>query len=125
MKIKILQKKQRGREDSFWYDGVIAAIGDYILIATGDIRVTFPSGESRKNDDAMQRALELGYKDEDLSKLGWINNNWFEVIRGTEKGGALVTVEACSTDLEEINVSYDYDGAIENLKAYYEEKILG
>jgi len=115
----IEQWKCRGKEDSFWYEGLIASIGDYRLIACGEIRVNFPKDEEwYKNGRAVEEAELKSYTDKDLKKLEWGNNNWFEVVKGTVKNG-IVHVEDCM----DCDVSYDYDEAIDKLLTYYHEKV--
>jgi len=118
LKLKILIPKiSKQRSDSFWYSGTIATIGTYELIASGDIRITFlDDGSSGKNGWAVHDAYNRGYKDKDLiesaGKIGWQNNNWFEVV---------CTHGECVLG----DVAYDYDEAIQLLKQYFKENIFG
>ena len=107
--MKIFTKKEKGREDSFWYyDQAIARIGSWLLIANGDIDVTFPDGQRRSGGDAVSYALDQGWKDKDLGKLEWNMNNWFEVL---EDGGG-----------DSGEVCYQYDEAIHLLKEAVKDK---
>ena len=130
MNIKKLQKKypdlkikvraQKGRQDSFWYEGDIATCNGYTLIANGDIHFhpVNPKTTSHANWEDIAR---LAKNDKGLAKVVcnegeskapyyWVNNNWFEIILpdGSDVMG---------------DVSYDYDEAIRQLLAYVEEKI--
>jgi hypothetical protein len=114
MKINTLQPKQKDREASFWYKGDIAILGNYKLIAVGDIRVNFQELQDDvwyKDEQAVDKALELGYFDEDLKDLEFGNNNWFEVIK-VDKSGNMID---CDVGV----VEFDYTSAIELLKNYY------
>lgn len=112
--MKILIEKLKNRSDSFWYDGIIAIIskeeGDYSLYATGEIRAVFNfNGESFRDSQAVEEALNRGLKDSDLNNVSFGNNNWFEVV--LTKNGKLI-------DCTDLDVCYDYDEGIEMLKAY-------
>lgn len=102
--------KIKDHEDSFWYDGVIARKGKYILVATGEIKVMFPGEQDWCSGKALQEAYARGYTDKDLEKMTWDNNNWFEVI--SDDGECDIGV-----------VEYTYDEAIKMLERYYEEDI--
>ena len=117
--MKIEQEKIKGCQDSLFYDGKIASIGKYVLIASGDIEI-----RKEKNGDLVfgrgTRCVDgfMPEKDEDLSpknfeKLGyyWEHNNWFEVIDG--KTGECILGDVVLT----------YDEGIELLKRYHKEKI--
>ena len=93
MQVKILQKKQKGKSDSFWYNGDIAEIKDrkriVIVSANGEIRIYSKEGElvhdgfkTRNNGFPEFKNFEP-LNDKDLAKLEalgytWENNNWFE-----------------------------------------------
>lgn len=116
-KIKYYQKPEKNRQDSFWFDGVIAAIGKYLLIATGEIGVTFPDRLHEHDYDAVKEALQRKWHDKDLMKLEWDNNNWFEVIYGTVDKNNIIHMEDCEMG----DVAYDYAEGIERLKIYVKE----
>lgn len=115
-KIEIMQEKlANNKTDSFFYDGTIAKLGDYSLIACGDIRIYSDNGMyDVKPRDSFDIPLET---DEDLRKVEerggtWDMNNWLEVVN--HKTGDYVIGD----------VAYYYDEGIELLKTYYEEKTL-
>lgn len=110
-KLEILQKPQRGRKDSFWFDGAVAIWGKYRLIANGDIRVKI-GDEDLRNGRAVEYALRKRLYDRHIRHLEFDNNNWFEVV--SEDG-------QCS----ECDVAGTYDEAIDLLKWYRKEKIYG
>lgn len=118
--LEIIQKKERARKSSFWYDGVVAKQGDYLLIATGEIRITFPDlTDTFRDYNAVKEAYDKGYKDKDLTKLEWHNNNWFEVVYGKyNKETNIYQIEECDIGV----VSFDYDEGIELLKWYVKNK---
>lgn len=116
-KIKYYQKPEKNRQDSFWFDGPIAAIEKYLLIAIGEIGVTFPDGNHEHNYHAVEEALRRNWHDTDLKKLKWDNNNWFEVIYGTVDKNNIITIEDCELG----DVTYDYAEGIERLKIYAKE----
>jgi len=126
-KLIIEQKKMKNRNDSFWYDGVIARIGKYSLIACGDIRILSSKSDFSCNgfktfDETNEFEINLlEGTDKDLKRIGngydddyyWDNNNWFEVV-DKETGESIIG-----------DVAYDYDEGIKLLKQYYKEKIYG
>ena len=120
-KLIILQGKvSKENDDSFWYDGEIAKLGKYILVAVGEIRIHNIEGDLvhdgyKERDDGVKGGLET---DKDLEKIGnnydddyyWENNNWFEVI--SDEGGC-----------ELGNAVFSYDAGLEMLKLYHKEKV--
>jgi hypothetical protein len=121
-KLEIWQEKEKNRTDSFWYDGIIAQIGNYLLLATGDIGISFPDNpdEIFKYHHAVEEAYRKKYKDKDLRKVKWHNNNWFEVIYGTyDKKKHRYTILDCLM----CDVADNYDEGIKMLKRYVKEKI--
>jgi hypothetical protein len=117
-KIEIWQQKIKNREESFWYDGIIANIENYYLIATGEIRVTFPNGHYDNDKRAVEYATDLKFEDKDLEKLQWHNNNWFEIVLGeTDENKKLHII-----DCELGDVAFTYDEGIEMLRLYHKEK---
>jgi len=113
-KVNTIIAKEKGREDSFWYSGLIATMGKYRLYAEGDICVEFPDGNYEKDYRAVEHAEEIDFDDSDLHKLDWINNNWFEVGWVDYKGNIEFDLGV---------VEYNYDDAIEMLKQYYKGEI--
>lgn len=124
MKIKIIQSKQKGRADSFFYEGEIATVkkpnGTVLsLSAEGDIRINIGDDCYRNGqvDEAVDKYNLTDKKLQQLEAKGnleWENNNWFEVV-WTKKGENII-----HSDLG--NVAHDYDEAIELLKSYYEDE---
>lgn len=118
--MEILQEKISNKhQDSLFYDGYIAQIGKYILIATGDIEISEITGEYPKRVFARGKRYidEIDFDDDqDLEKkmssgkYEYNHNNWFEVIDDT--GECVIG-----------DVVYDYDDGIELLKGYHKEKI--
>jgi len=107
-KLKIYQKKIRGCDDSFFYDGLIAEKGDFKLSASGEIRILNKKGEL-VHDGIKERGEGLKIEnDKDLLKVDGENyyfdeNNWFEIWKeGTN---------------EEFGVFYSYSQALERLKS--------
>lgn len=106
-------RKMRNRHNSFWYEGRIASIGNYHLIASGEIRVLISEEIGwHYNSHAVEKALELKMKDVDIDSFQWENNNWFEVIYDNGK----------EIDYDMGVVAFDYDEGIKLLKQYYKEK---
>ena len=114
-RIKIYQEFKHLKEDSFWYDDLIAEMGKYRLYAVGDICVKFPDGRYEKNGEAVEYAEELGYIDNNLQEVEWINNNWFEVGWITEDN---------RIEFDMGIVEHDYISALEMLVNYYEGLII-
>ena len=111
-KVEIMQPKMKGRNDSFWYDGLVAVCGDAKLYAVGEIRIINKNGDlvhdgyKTRNDGFPEFG---GYirDDNDLSKLEefgytWDYNNWFSVIVETKD----------KPYDEDVVVGYGYDEAI-------------
>jgi len=128
-KLQIHCKKVKGCEDSFWYDGLIASIGKYRLIASGDVRIQTKDGEiAYSNGDFRDSRLEkLVRSDKTLEKyVGqnyddpyyWENNNWFEVVYASKVVDGITYIDDCDLGV----VEYDYTSAIRMLKAYAKEK---
>ena len=126
-KLIIHQQKFKDCSDSFFYDGLIASIGKYRLIASGDIEIRNKEGDrvfargKRYCDDVVFN------NDKDLKKIGnsynhslrWENNNWFEVVYASKIVDGIAYIEDCDMGI----VEYDYDTAIEMLKNYAKEDI--
>jgi len=107
--MKIYQKKIRGCDDSFFYEGVIAKKGENILVATGIIRVysNIDDRYTENRDDLWteypnDKALLEGQNKAEKKGIidFWGNNNWFEILDD-------------SSDIGE--VYYSYSGAIKEL----------
>jgi hypothetical protein len=128
-KLQIHQKKIKGCEDSFWYDGLIASIGKYRLIASGDVRIDTKNGDcaysggkfrdSRletlvRSDKTLEKHVGQNYTD----PYYWDMNNWFEVVYAKEIINGIPQIEADDMGV----VEYDYTRAINMLKAYAKEK---
>jgi hypothetical protein len=120
MKVVIVQKKQRGKTNSFFYEGEIAHAKNnkgtiYSLIATGDIRIDI-NDDSYRNESVHEAIDKYKLTDkkllklEEQGKLTWQNNNWFEVT-WLPKGE-----KVWQFDVGE--VVWDYDSAIQLLKDY-------
>jgi len=115
-KLKIFQLKYDEKHvDSFWYDGQIARLDNCILIANGDIRVSFPGSDVwYKNQWAVEEAYQRKYTDKDIHKLYQTdasgNNNWFEIV--SAEGDSVMG-----------DVGSTYDEGIKMLKQYYKEGI--
>jgi hypothetical protein len=89
--MEVLQKKIKGCDDSFFYDGLIAKNGDYEMIACGDIRIYqnnkdgdhigMYDGKARDGFDLdIETDKDLAKIDNELdSKYVWENNNWFQI----------------------------------------------
>jgi len=107
--IKVFIEKNPKRLDSFWYDGEIARI-DYInkkvyFETTGEIEITI--NDKRYNGvDALNKAKELNYTDEDLSELNFILNNW---IRAVE-------VDLNGETIRELEIFGSVDEVLDNIK---------
>lgn len=115
----IFTKKLPKREEAFWYDGPIAGIGKYILIATGEIRITFPDEQRFRDGQAVKEAWQRGYKDKSLKKLKFENNNWFEVVYGKVIGSTgRLSIEDCIMG----DVVFTYDEGIAMLESYVKDK---
>jgi hypothetical protein len=119
-KLKIIQEKIKGCEDSLFYDGDIARMGKYLLKADGDIEIY----EKRTGETVFARGKRYADKitimnDKELKEVITNSdyeiemNNWFEVV--DSKSGESILGD----------VAYDYDEGIELLKLYHEERIYG
>jgi hypothetical protein len=115
--MKILQKSMgKDRQDSFWYHGIIAKTKTRILEACGDIGITY-RGRTEWDEDAVAWALKMKWKDNDLKKVVWQNNNWFEVlsVERREDGVDFITGG-------EGEVAHTYKDAIKALKQLEAER---
>ncbi len=105
------------KQDAFWYYGeAIAELKkgeNWVTVyPTGDIRIRFEeNGKYYYNRDAVVKATELGWTDQDLADCMWMtDNNWFDFeINGVDG--------AEGPD----GVSYEYDEAIESARTILEE----
>lgn len=118
--MKIHQSKDPERTDSFWYDGPIAGIGKYLLIATGDIKVQFKpeDKEGYRGYQAVCEAMKRKYTDKSMKGWDWMNNNWFEVIFGTANPDGTYSIDDCLMG----DVYATYDDGIEALKQYAKDR---
>ena len=115
--MKILQKSMgKNKQDPFWYEGTVAKTKDFILDAVGDIHVTY-KGNSEWDDNARAWALKMNWKDKDLKKFEFLNNNWFEILEIVHQDDGTDVINGCEGE-----VLYDYDGAIKCLKQMQKEK---
>ena len=119
LKLRLVQPKLIGKEDSFFYEGEIAFIETedkfYSLIATGDIRINLEEDEiTNSNKEEKVGKYKLTDKKlkllESQGKLEWINNNWFEVGTTNKKTG--------NTEYDIGIITYNYNSAINMLKDY-------
>ena len=117
--LHILQFPEKKRQDSFWFDGVVARLGRYELVACGDLECKF-AGDSNwyRDGNAVERAYARKLNDDSLyltEKNGvveWDNNNWFEVVG--ESGECVIG-----------DVDHTFDEGIRSLIHFYEEDSLG
>jgi len=114
--ISIKQKKVKGCNDSFFYDGFIAETDKAKLVAVGEIRIyhTDKKGNvvGQHNGWKSFDDFPLDIKtDKDLEEIGfeydgeyyWDMNNWFDIIE--KKGG-----ETCF-------IEHNYKDALKTLKS--------
>lgn len=115
--LEVVVKKQKGRGDSFWYEGLMATYRGYKIIAVGDIdigaNVKVPHSckwediaDEVENDKGLHKLVggNIGTPDGKLTrKYFWINNNWFELIPPDDDGARANAY------------AYDYDEAISML----------
>lgn len=118
LKVKVIWKKMKNKEDSFWYEGDIALLSykdrEVLVVAAGDIRIHDKTGELvwdckprnggfpefknyRPNTDRQLHRLE---------KLGYYfdMNNWFEWlwrVKGDTNWDCILG-----------DVAYEYDDAM-------------
>ena len=78
MKI-LIDRISKKHQDSFWYEGLIAEKNGYELYATGEIKGVF-EGETMYGTSLVGHLSSLGYKDKDLEKVDFVDNNWFEIF---------------------------------------------
>jgi hypothetical protein len=98
------------KQESFWYDGQVATVEKdgrtFSIEATGVIRIfidkkaegEFDGCPRLDNEDAVKKAHDLGFEDDDLhddDKIYWDNNNWFAIRELDENGDAHDDVEIC------------------------------
>lgn len=124
LKVEIEYPKiAENRQSSFWYyDKTIATVSDgfhtFEIRASGEIDVCIGDG-SYENNDAVNKAKELNFTDDDLNVLGasdnFNRNNWFLVEYYNEK------------ENKEVEISIDpidYDDAIETAKHAFNEPYI-
>lgn len=120
VKVNIYVKPEKGRKDSFWFDGHVASVTDgettIDIVSSGEIGVTFnPDEDLFKNKKAVKEAKKRGYTDRKLNNImnshdGWSNNNWFGYI--IEKKGQRKSDNINWADSTDIN----FDDAIKRAK---------
>lgn len=124
-RFQILQEKFPECEDAFWYYGEDIAKVDFpsgrqlCVMASGEIRISFEeNGTAYKNQQAVDKAIELGLTDKDLDKIGefdgWHNNNWF-VVREYDMEGNMIG--------DDLGICWNYEDAIQMLEDTAENKI--
>ncbi len=118
-KIEVFVKPEPRRKDSFWFPSgkELASCGDFWMMATGLIRVTFDytdtsDGVTLRNEEAVKYAKKKGFTDRKLHgcNTDWNNNNWFEIRSNTND-------EWCHNDMP-----INYDEAIKLLKKVANEE---
>ncbi len=96
--MEIIQKKIRGCDDSFFYEGTIATKeargGEYVLSACGEIKLT--CDDKPINDKEVRKCYENDH---------FSMNNWFEIWFESDEWGD-----------EEFGIFYSYDEAMKELK---------
>ena len=112
-KIIVESYPTRGRHDSFWFNGRVASLGNCVLIAAGDVSITFLDAhhDNYRNDRAFEEAKRRNLYDADLyddDYISWYNNNWFEVI--SDEGESVLC-----------DVQFTWEAGIDMLIDYYEE----
>jgi len=115
--MKIYRKSLgKDKQDSFWYDGVIANTKNYSLEAMGDIEIEV-NDKTYQDDGARVFAGSRGWTDEELDKnvSEWQHNNWFEILKGKRINGRLMLQGG------EGKVYHEYDEAMKELKRLEEE----
>jgi hypothetical protein len=116
--VVIVQKRKRGKLDSFFYDGEVAYVkrGNTVfsLLAGGDIGISIGEHSYRSGNDELQVAIRRhrlsDKKFDQLSKenkIEWLNNNWFEVTWCEFPDGEV--------ESEMGDVTYTYDEGIQML----------
>ena len=116
----LIDKIHEKREDSFWYKGLgdIAKLSkgdrEIIILNCGLIKVQFLNEDFyRKNQQAVDVALNLNLFDEDLESLNFSESNWFD----------FAYKKINSEEYEEIegDERFTYSEAIESAKSYLED----
>jgi hypothetical protein len=110
--LKVYQKKiSKNKQDSIWYDGVIAEIGGYTLEVHGEIKVKYKD-QVLWGDDVIRFAMRKRWNDKHLKYFDFDDNNWFELF-----------------DKNKVN-SYvcdgDYDSALDDLvHLFFDKEVRG
>ena len=101
--LKIYKQRQRGRQDSFWYEGCIAECGGLFMEAMGEITVMCSTNNTEvpysdvvamaRNDAGLDKLVG------DNKRMYWDANNWFEVTDGTQESEVYDTYDAAMSAL--------------------------
>ena len=79
--MKIYQEKiSENKQDSFWYDGLIAENNGFKVYAVGEIKLLFNDGVFYSNYHAVEYAEQQNLDDETIVDLYFDMNNWFEIF---------------------------------------------
>ena len=96
-KLIIHQKKVSSKhDDSVWYDGLIAEMGECRLYAWGIVAIhdedglVFDGWKERNNGLPFKFENDDDLKKIDNDKYMWENNNWFEIMHGEDGGYGIV-----------------------------------
>ena len=102
------EKTSSKHDDSIWYDGLIAEMGEYKLYVIGLVAIHDEDGlvhdvwKERNNGFPFKFENDDDLKKIDGDKYYWENNNWFEIMHKKDGGYGIV--------------EHYYDEAIEKLK---------
>lgn len=112
----ITERSERGAHSLWYFNKDIAKVEipngkKLYLEGCGELEVYFePDGNKYVGENAVDRAIELGYTDDDLTKVyehdGFILDNWL----------ALVEVDANGEYLDDYAIYTSYDEAMENIE---------
>jgi hypothetical protein len=112
--LKILVTPEKGRVNSFWYDGIVAEMGRFLLMTAGETKVSFKdNGPSYNHKDALRYAKRHGLMDKDLKKpnVEFSMGNWFTVVKMAGQEVKETGCEALST----------YKEGLREMKKYYRQ----
>ena len=114
--LKIYFPKIKGKDDSIWYDGLIASYGDALLYAVGDVKIVDAEGECVFDGQPRNDFYEYCPDDIDtdkklvecIEKNNWHyeENNWFEITCTTKDKKGVFTY----------GIAYTYSEAIKMLE---------
>jgi len=119
--MKVLQKKKKGCNESFFYNGVIAETSTHIAVACGEIRIAVNGWGVMvwSTDDGVEYADGVNpvVDDEDLKYRfkpeDWQYNNWFEIYSNAEDPTPF-----------NAEVLHEYDDVIDRLNEIEREVIV-